>query len=160
MNCLIPFKTFPSVREATLLAPLGVVWKFLVWCFGRRCNVFKKKSFFFFLKPYLNLTSCSPELGKAAVWPEHMPERPQTFKISCSDHAYGSRLCFELGLCRTEPFCPPRYGWTGACPKETAWAAGLSGVRRVPENPECQVQAHRCSERGMASIQPWLRAQN
>lgn len=47
MNCLVFFKASPSVRKAALLSPLGVIWKFVVQYFERRCNVILKNGFIF-----------------------------------------------------------------------------------------------------------------
>lgn len=143
MHSSISYRTSLSVRETTMLAPLGVVRNFL--CSASRDNATLCIKCFYFLKPALNSASRSSQLLKAAAWPCHA----WSLMIMLRNH----NLFLNLGL---NSFVFLRCGWTGACPEEKTWAGGLSGVRRVPENPECQIQAHECPERGMASIQPRL----
>lgn len=125
----------------------GVVWNFLLWCFKRRCSVVYKMLLFSEASFELSFTFSWTTKGCCLTWASAFQNLLQWSCLEITTFFLNSGL---------NSFAFLRCGWTGTCPEEKTWAAGLSGVRRVSENPECQIQAHECPQRGMASTQPWL----
>lgn len=125
----------------------GVVWNFLLQFFKRRCSVVYKMLLFSEASFELSFASSWTTKGCCLTWASAFSKSPPV--VMFRNH----NLFLNLGL---NSFAFLRCGWTGTCPEEKTWAAGLSGVRRVSENPECQIQAHECPERGTASTQPQL----